>query len=279
MNRAQLKADAKAAMSMASPHPVLVTIVYLVIVCIIQAVVSSISGVSSLFGANISDPEAAEAFAMVMMLPTLLLSIVASLLTSVLQVGYIGYSLRVINRHPASIGDLFGYLRYFLKIWGLSIVVNLFTSLWSMLFIIPGIVASYRYSQAFYILAENPDKGIMECISESKAMMNGHKMDKFILDLSFILWNLLAVVTCGIATIYVTPYMQVTGAAFYNTLKYGCSSFQQYSQQQNRNGGYQQEYDPNGYQQNYNQNGYQQNYNQNGYDSQQFGNPYDSQQQ
>lgn len=280
MNRALLKSDAKAAMSMTSPHPVLVTIVYLVVVYIIQFVVSSVSGVSSLLGTAFSDPEAAEAIAMIMMIPTMILSIIASLLTAVLQVGYIGYSLRVINRHPAGIGDLFGYLRFFLKIWGLSIVVNFFTFLWSLLFVIPGIIAAYRYSQAFYILAENPDKGIMECIDESKAMMNGHKMDKFILDLSFFPWYLLIAVTCGIATIYVTPYMQVTSAAFYNTLKYGCSSFQQYS--------YQNAYQQNGYDQNaYGSNGYnpdgsyQQNYGPNGYDgsaygSQQNDNPYDS---
>ena len=137
MNRALLKSDAKAAMSMTSPHPVLVTIVYLVIVYIIEAIVSSVSGIGTLIGSIASDPEAAEAVAALMMVPTFFLSILASLLTSVLMAGYYGYSLRVINHHPANISDLFGYLRFFLKIWGLSIVINLFTSLWTLLFIIP----------------------------------------------------------------------------------------------------------------------------------------------
>lgn len=265
MNRAQLKSDAKAAMSATSPHPVLVTIVYLVIVYIIQAVVTSVSGISSLIGSGISDPEAAEALAFIMLVPTLILSLAASLITSVLQIGYIGYSLRVINRHPAAIGDLFGYIRFFLKIIGLGFIMNLFISLWSLLFLIPGIIAAYRYSQAFYIFAENPDKGIMECIQESKYLMRGHKMDKFILDLSFILWELLTVVTCGIATIYVTPYMQVTNAAFYNTLKYGYTSYQQYS--------YQQGYSSADYQQDYQQSFHQ--FNQN-YSA--TGNPYNNDQ-
>ena len=262
MNRALLKSDAKAAMSMTSPHPVLVTIVYLVIVYIIEAIVSSVSGIGTLIGSIASDPEAAEAVAALMMVPTFFLSILASLLTSVLMAGYYGYSLRVINHHPANISDLFGYLRFFLKIWGLSIVINLFTSLWTLLFIIPGIVASYRYSMAFYILAENPEKGIMECIEESKAMMNGYKIEKFVLDLSFIPWWLLTAVTCGIATIYVTPYTSITAAAFYNTLKYGQSSCQPFGYQQGFDqGGFQQEYDYNTYQ----QNGYQQNFDQQGY--------------
>ena len=164
MNRSQLKADAKAAMSMTSPHPVLVTIVYLIMISIVQAVLSSVSGVVTLIENQLSDPEIAGIFALITLLPMFLISLAVSLIISILQIGYIGYSLRVINRHPAAIGNLFGYFRFFLKIWGLHLVMNLFIFLWSMLFIIPGIIASYRYSQAFYVLAENPDKGILECL-------------------------------------------------------------------------------------------------------------------
>lgn len=110
----------------------------------------------------------------------------------------------------------------------------------------------------------------MECINESKAMMYGHKMDKFVLDLSFILWYLLAGVTCGLAGLYVTPYVEITNAAFYNSLKYGGSYQQQYGAGY---GGYQQNgYQPGGYQQAGGQQqgyGQQQNYGQQG-----FGNPY-----
>ena len=104
----------------------------------------------------------------------------------------------------------------------------------------------------------------MDCIRESKSMMIGHKMDKFILDLSFIPWYLLTIVTCGIASIYVTPYTSVTNAAFYNMLRYGRSS-QANGQNQGygqnwQQGGYQQGYDPNWQQNGYNQNGWQQGY-------------------
>lgn len=236
-----------------------------------------------------------------MLVPSLLLSLAATLVIGFIQMGYTAYTLRVVNRQPAGINDLFAYARYCLKIWGLTIVMGIFVMLWSLLFWFPGIIAYYRYSQAFYILAENPEKGIMDCINESKAMMYGHKMDKFVLDLSFILWYLLAGVTCGIAGIYVTPYVGITNAGFYNSLKYGGSyqqngygpnygayqqgGFQQNGYQQGQGGyqqgfgnPYQQGYDPN-YQQNANPQGFNPNYQQNanpqGFDPnyQQNGNP------
>lgn len=266
MDRVQLKMDAKAAMQQANPHPVLVTLVYLVILTAVNFVVSMMSGFSSLFTVLVTDPDAAAAISLGMLVPSLLLSLAATLVIGFIQMGYTAYTLRVVNRQPAGINDLFAYARYCLKIWGLTIVMGIFVMLWSLLFWFPGIIAYYRYSQAFYILAENPEKGIMDCINESKAMMYGHKMDKFVLDLSFILWYLLAGVTCGIAGIYVTPYVGITNAGFYNSLKYG-GSYQQNGYGPNygayQQGGFQQ----NGYQQG--QGGYQQGYGQQG-----FGNPY-----
>lgn len=264
MDRVQLKMDAKAAMQQANPHPVLVALVYMVILAAISFVISMMSGVSSVFTTLVSNPDAAAAIYAGMMIPSILLSLVSTLVTGFLNMGFTAYTLRVINRQPAGINDLFAYARYCLKIWGLSIVMGFFVFAWSLLLWVPGIIAMYRYSQAVYIFAENPDKGIMECINESKAMMYGHKMDKFVLDLSFILWYLLAGVTCGIAGLYVTPYVEITNAAFYNSLKYGGSYQQQYGAGY---GGYQQ----NGYQAGGQQQGYgqQQNYGQQG-----FGNPY-----
>lgn len=264
MDRVQLKMDAKAAMQQANPHPVLVALVYMVILAAISFVISMMSGVSSVFTTLVSNPDAAAAIYAGMMIPSILLSLVSTLVTGFLSMGFTAYTLRVINRQPAGINDLFAYARYCLKIWGLSIVMGFFVFAWSLLLWVPGIIAMYRYSQAVYIFAENPDKGIMECINESKAMMYGHKMDKFVLDLSFILWYLLAGVTCGIAGLYVTPYVEITNAAFYNSLKYGGSYQQQYGAGY---GGYQQ----NGYQAGGQQQGYgqQQNYGQQG-----FGNPY-----
>ena len=265
MDRIQLKTDAKDAMRTANPHPVLVTLIYMVILFAVQAIISTFSGFSSLISGLLGG-DSAGVFVTGMLLSTFLVSIIASFVIAFLELGFVGYTLRVINRQPAGISDLFAYARLFLKAWGLSFMIGLFTGLWSLLLWIPGIIAAYRYSQAYYILAENPDKGIMECIRESKEMMVGHKMDKFILDLSFIPWFLLTAVTCGLAGLYVTPYTSITDAAFYNSLRYGRSS-QGYSQHQNYGQNYgqdrQQGYDPNAAQNDWQQGGNGQDGNQN----------------
>lgn len=89
--------------------------------------------------------------------------------------------------------------------------------LWGLLFVIPGIVASYRYRQALYLLLDHPEMGIMECISESKRMMRGHKAELFILDLSFLGWSLLTIIP--FVSVYVLPYMQSTYAIYYMHLR------------------------------------------------------------
>lgn len=100
-----------------------------------------------------------------------------------------------------------------------NFLVGLFTFLWSLLFVIPGIVKAYSYSMALYILAENKGKPALECINESKAMTEGYKMDLFVLGLSFIGWFMLCGITFGIAYIWVGPYMQATLANAYKSLK------------------------------------------------------------
>lgn len=100
-----------------------------------------------------------------------------------------------------------------------TFLVGVFTFLWSLLFIIPGIIKGLSYSMSAYILAENKGKAALECINESKAMTNGYKGELFLLGLSFIGWLLLCVVTLGIASIWVSPYMQATYVNAYRLLK------------------------------------------------------------
>ena len=98
-------------------------------------------------------------------------------------------------------------------------LVGLFTFLWSLLFIIPGIIKSFSYSQTMMIVAENKGIGAREAINRSKAMMDGRKMDYFVLGLSFIGWGLLCCITLGIASIWVGPYIQATMVNFNNDIK------------------------------------------------------------
>lgn len=110
----------------------------------------------------------------------------------------------------------------FYDLWSsikVSFFVGIFTLLWSLLLIVPGIIKAYSYSMAYYILAENKGMPALEAIRRSQEMMEGHKMDLFVLSLSFIGWNLLGAITFGIAYIWVAPYMMATVTNFYNAIK------------------------------------------------------------
>lgn len=102
----------------------------------------------------------------------------------------------------------------------LYILITVFTVLWSLLLIVPGVIKSLSYSMAPYILAENDYYMTpSDAIKESMRIMNGHKLDLFVLELSFIGWWLLTALTCGILGIYVLPYHHATLANFYNEIK------------------------------------------------------------
>lgn len=99
---------------------------------------------------------------------------------------------------------------------------DLYTALWSLLFVIPGIVKSYEYRMIPYLLADDPAMTKAQAFAESKNMMRGNKWRAFVLDLSFFGWSLLSVFTLGILTIfYVKPYKCMTDAALYESLRYG----------------------------------------------------------
>ncbi len=115
--------------------------------------------------------------------------------------------------------DAFSGFSDFWSAFKVNFLVGLFTALWSLLFVIPGIIKAFSYSMAMYILAENEGMPALEAISRSKEMMEGHKMEYFVLSLSFIGWAFLTVITFGLAGIWVMPYMNTTMANFYLSLK------------------------------------------------------------
>ena len=97
----------------------------------------------------------------------------------------------------------------------LFLLEGLYIFLWTLLLIVPGIIASYRYAMAPFILAENPDMTPSEAIDASKEMMDGHKWELFCLDFSFFGWLLLNVLTLGLGSLVLNPYMNAARAAFY----------------------------------------------------------------
>lgn len=100
----------------------------------------------------------------------------------------------------------------------LGLMQELFVFLWSLLFVIPGIVAVYRYALIFYIRADHPEYDWRTCFNESKRLMSGHKMELFVLHLSFLGWILVGTLTLGIGLLWVVPYMNATEAQFYRSL-------------------------------------------------------------
>ncbi len=145
---------------------------------------------------------------------------VGALVTGLLNVGYYACFLSIMRTRSASIEGCVSAITENIGTKFVStLLVTLYTFLWSLLFIIPGIVKSYSYAMTPYILLDRPELSATDAIKESEKMMNGHKMDLFILDLSFIGWILLSMLTCGILVLYVEPYMEATRAAFYLELK------------------------------------------------------------
>ena len=112
-----------------------------------------------------------------------------------------------------------GFKECFTGSFLLSLMMALFTFLWSLLFVIPGIVKSYSYAMAPYILQDAPYKDWEEAMDESKKMMDGHKWQLFCLDLSFIGWYLVGFMCCCIGVIFVYPYVLAARANFYMALK------------------------------------------------------------
>lgn len=105
-----------------------------------------------------------------------------------------------------------------LKLIGTSILVGIFTILWSLLLIIPGIIKGLSYSQVFFLLRDNPQLSALEAITESKIKMKGYKWKYFMMNLSFIGWAFIAIFTFGIGFLWLTPYISTANATFYNEL-------------------------------------------------------------
>lgn len=130
-----------------------------------------------------------------------------------------GYRFFILNQTAQpGIGTLLDGFRsgHYVNIVLTMFLRDLFTALWSLLLVVPGIVKHYEYLMVPYIIAENPAMDYKEAFQISKQMMDGEKMEAFIMDLSFLGWYLLSAVTCGLLAIfYVNPYVQVSFAEMY----------------------------------------------------------------
>lgn len=146
--------------------------------------------------------------------------IVSVVLAGPFTLGLCIYFIRFTRLDIPNLETIFDGFKNFSSAFLLSLLVGIFTFLWSLLLIIPGIIAALNYSQAFYIMTDNPEIGVMDAINRSKEMMQGHKGKLFLLQLSFIGWAILSVLTLFIGLLWLVPYIETTLANFYNDLKF-----------------------------------------------------------
>ena len=122
---------------------------------------------------------------------------------------------------PAELGELgYGFKNGYGSVVGAMFLRDLFIGLWGLLFVVPGIIKAYSYRMVPYILAENPGIGATEAITRSRQMMDGHKWNTFVLDLSFLGWYFLAALTLGLVNVFWTePYSEATNAELYKAIR------------------------------------------------------------
>ena len=124
------------------------------------------------------------------------------------------------DNQPMKLEELFkGFSSDFGNNFILSLMSTIFIFLWLLLFIIPGIIKAYAYSMAFYVKVDHPEYNWKQCLDESIKITNGHKMELFILDLSFIGWYIVGALCLGIGIAWVEPYKTATKANYYEKLK------------------------------------------------------------
>lgn len=140
------------------------------------------------------------------------------LISGALMVGFCGYFLGIAQEAQTRLELLFVGFQRFWKSFGTYFFYSLFIFLWTLLFIIPGIIASFRYAMAFFIIADDEDCGALEAISRSKEMMKGNKWKFFCLHWRFFWWGLLCVFL-PIGYLWLVPYMQTSFAKFYEDVK------------------------------------------------------------
>lgn len=154
--------------------------------------------------------------AIYVILAAIAMAVILFVLGSVIKFGYSRFNLNLVDRQQEpDLGTLFGYFPHWKNAAIAQLLEAVYVLLWSLLFVIPGIIASYSYAMTGYILAENPEMSPSDAIARSKEMMEGNRWRLFCLQFSFIGWGILSSLTLGIGNLWLTPYEQAATAAFY----------------------------------------------------------------
>ena len=152
-------------------------------------------------------------------IPSMVLQGVLSVLLLPLAWGYITFFLRIIRDENLDYGHLFDGFNQYFRIFLAELLKGIYILLWALLLIIPGLIKEYSYAMTEFILKDNPEMSGEEAICESMRLMQGHKMQLFLLDLSMIGWLILSFLTLGIGLLFLMPYNYTAHAHFYEDLK------------------------------------------------------------
>ena len=155
-----------------------------------------------------------EVWAM-MVTVTLVTALLALVIGGAIRLGICTFNLNLFHRREARFMDLFSNFDRLGRGFCMQFVTGFFVLLWSLLFVIPGIIASYRYAMVPYLMAEFPDLGVMDAMAESKRLMMGNKWRLFCLQISYIGWSFLSMLTGGIGNLWLVPYQYAGDTAFY----------------------------------------------------------------
>lgn len=232
MSGLELKAGARKHIAENAPRIFFIGIIYIICTTVISELQLRLPGTSAAFEQILDRLSEGEFIGFKMLLSSFrpsgaALSVVLWLMMPVLDVGYMSYCLKIARGQGGEFSDLLNGFIFFGKILLIRLITLIFTVLWSLLFVFPGIAAYYRYRQAYYILLDDPVKSVLQCIRESERLMAGHKLELFLLDISFLGWmfvDLLVILllqtpfSLPVIQIWLKPYMGLTQAGFYEKL-------------------------------------------------------------
>lgn len=208
-SRKELKARAKQALRVNYWHAFGMTLLTLLIMGIIDSIITIVSGSYN-----------TESYSIARHIAGWILSLITVLFVAIpISTGLTRYFIKSAHDAPYTNNLFHVYKNGLSNTILINIMQNIFVILWSLLLIIPGIIKSYQYSMIGYMLAENPKLDRKRAFELTKKMMNGNKWRLFVLELSFIGWYILSVLTFGIGIIFLLPYVQATNAQFYLELK------------------------------------------------------------
>lgn len=230
-DRAMLKLDARERMRRYQPNPIVIGLIVFLLTWVLQYLSLNVLGINfeiRITGQNFTTPQDMIDFMSDLQdqflshfhpsLFAVILALALTAMNAMVDVGHVIYALHVTREEKADYGNLLDGFAVFFRVIALKLLQLLIVYLFSLLFLVPGIIMYYRYRQAVYLLLDHPERSPMECLRASGELMRGHKMELFLLDLSFIGWAILQYVIPPFA-IWLWPYQALTYANYYRALR------------------------------------------------------------